>query len=89
MAALPQVLVAVAIVLAWGVLLGSAYASRAALGMSRQASVSVVTIAYLLLCVPVLAWFGLNRTGLFAVTGLGLPCAAGIALALVPRRGNR
>ncbi len=73
------------IVIAWSVLLGGAYASRAALGLGRLSSAAVVAGLYGLLCIPTLAWFGLTQTGLLAVTGLGLPCAAGIALASLRR----
>ena len=75
--------VSLAIVLAWIVLFGGAYVSRAVLGLGRRSSVAVVAGCYGLLCIPTLVWFGLTGTGLAAVTGLMLPCAAGIALVVV------
>lgn len=75
------------ITVVWAVLFGTAYLSRFRLGLGRGRSALLVLAAYLVLGAAVLAWFGVNGTGLLAALGMSLPCAAAILLiAILPGR---
>ena len=77
---------AIAIVAVWVVLFGAAYLARRVGGLSKRRSAAIVMGSYLGLSALALAWFGLNRTGLLGVTGMLLPCVAGLGMVAYPTR---
>ncbi|WP_428486026.1 hypothetical protein [Rhodopila sp.] len=81
--------VTIAIVVVWSVLFGAAYFSRVVGRLSRQSCITIVTGCYLVLSALALSWFGLTRTGLLGITGMLLPYAVGIAIVMIPFKGQR
>ncbi len=78
--------VTLAVIAVWMLLCGSAYVSRFAARRSRRASVGITALFYIVLAAAVLGWFGLTATGFLAISGMVVPFAAALALAMAPRR---
>jgi hypothetical protein len=70
-----------AIIAIWAVLLAAAYLSRMVFGFGPARSAVVVAGSYAVLSALVLAWLGLNRTGVIAASGMLVPCAVALWLA--------
>ena len=74
--------VVTAIAAAWALLMGAAYCARRAQGSSRTARVAIVACAYACCAVATLIWLGPGQAGLLGITGLLLPAAVALAIAL-------
>ncbi len=79
-------LVILAIVGVWCVLFGAAYLCRVAAGLSRTASIAILTACYLTLSGVALVWFGFDRSGFLGVFGMSLPYVVATLLVLPPPR---
>ena len=71
-----------AIVAIWGVLLGAAFLSRAAVGLGRRSSIMVVTVCYLGLSALALLWLGATWNGFAGILGMLLPYAISSGIVL-------